>query len=234
MKRIAIYGALVFLIVLAVASLIFSTHFRAQELTPAQFHIKPPVPPEDPCYELDRAMRAEPVEAKSKQPVKNAEELGSDEIAFYRILIGRWSSGERVKVSSKTFPLELDRIDCACFKGVDPAAVLAASHTYRHLTRDVLPGKHAILVSPGFEAAHIRDPHEGMQQGERVEVAVNKAFENGLFSLSQIALDKEHSRAIVSYSFYCGSTCGNGYTMLFEKVKGEWKETDRTCGGYIS
>ncbi len=234
MKRIAIYAAVAFLIVLAVASLVFSKHFRAEELSPAQLHAKPPFPPEDPCYEFESARASEPVEMQSKQPVRNTEQLSSDEIAIYRILIGRWSSGGQVKVYSKTFPLELDRIDCTCFKGMNPAAVLAASHTYRYLTRDVLPGKHAILVSPGSDAAHIRDPHEGMQQGESVEVAVNKAFENGLLSLSQIALDKEHRHAVVGFSFRCGSLCGNGSTFVFEKVDGEWKETDQTCGGYIS
>ncbi len=234
MNRVAISCALVFLILIALAALSFSNHFRTEELTPEQLQGKLATPPEDPCYQLERARASETIELRDKEPVRNTEELSSDEIAIYRILLARWSSGPRVKVYSKTFPLELDRIDCACFKGMDPGTVLAASHTYRYLNNSVVTGRYTTLVSPGSDAAHVRDPQEGMQQGESVETAVDKAFDSGLLSLSQIAFDKEHHRAVVGYSFYCGSLCGSGYTVVLEKIGGEWKQTDQTCGGYIS
>jgi hypothetical protein len=234
-KRIAISGGLIFVALVAVASVIvFSTHFRAEKLNPAELKFKPSAPPEDPCLQLERGIASEPAEVKSNKPVRNTGALSSDEIAIYRSLMSRWSSGERVKVSSKTFPLELDRIDCACFNGMDTDAVLAASHSYRYLTRDVLPGKYARLVDPDSDASPIRDPEEGMRKGESIQAAVDKAFDSGLLSLSQIAFDKEHRHAVVSYEFYCGSLCGSGLTVIFEKVGGEWKQADQTCGGFIS
>jgi hypothetical protein len=40
--------------------------------------------------------------------------------------------------------------------------------------------------------------------------------------------------AVVSYRFWCGSLCGNGSTLVFEKFDGEWRRTDRRCGEWIS
>jgi hypothetical protein len=36
-------------------------------------------------------------------------------------------------------------------------------------------------------------------------------------SLKEIAFDKDRHYAVVSYSFWCGSLCGHGKTMVFEK-----------------
>jgi hypothetical protein len=63
---------------------------------------------------------------------------------------------------------------------------------------------------------------------------VEEAFANGLFTLSEIAFDTESNRALVSYSFICGSLCGSGNTWVFEKIGGEWKRVDRSCGGWVS
>jgi hypothetical protein len=52
--------------------------------------------------------------------------------------------------------------------------------------------------------------------------------------MSEIAFDKEQGRALVSYSFVCGSLCGSGGVWLFEKVDGVWKKSERVCGGWIS
>jgi len=55
-----------------------------------------------------------------------------------------------------------------------------------------------------------------------------------LFSVSEIAFDQQHNHAAVSYSFWCGSLCGNGATVIFEKIDGQWKKTNRNCGGWVS
>jgi hypothetical protein len=38
--------------------------------------------------------------------------------------------------------------------------------------------------------------------------------------MSEIAFDKEQQRALVGYSFECGSLCGSGGVWLFEKFDG--------------
>jgi hypothetical protein len=60
------------------------------------------------------------------------------------------------------------------------------------------------------------------------------AFSSGLFSMSEIAFDKEHHFAAVRYSFWCGPLCGHGRTLVFENVNGEWRNANRNCGYWIS
>lgn len=78
------------------------------------------------------------------------------------------------------------------------------------------------------------DPERGIAKGKSVNDAVEAGFENGLFSLSEVAFDKDHHYAVVSYKFWCGLLCGSGATLVFEKVGDEWKRTERQCGGWIS
>lgn len=78
------------------------------------------------------------------------------------------------------------------------------------------------------------DPDTLIREGRPVKEAVDEAFDNGLFSLSEIVFDTERRYALVSYEFVCGELCGSSNSWLFEKVNGQWKKTDRTCGGWVS
>jgi hypothetical protein len=92
------------------------------------------------------------------------------------------------------------------------------------------------LVDPGKQAKLVRenDPYNTMLKGATASGAVRKAYSTALFSLSEIAFDREQRHAAVSYSFWCGGLCGHGYTLIFEKIGNGWKKTDRHCGGWIS
>jgi hypothetical protein len=92
------------------------------------------------------------------------------------------------------------------------------------------------LVDPKKQTAMVRshDPDNTMATGRTVKDAVSDAFAVGLFSMSETAFDVKHHYAIVRYDFWCGSLCGSGATLVFEKIGGEWKRTDRECGGWIS
>jgi hypothetical protein len=92
------------------------------------------------------------------------------------------------------------------------------------------------LVDATKQATIVRtnDPNQTIGKGKSVNDAVRDAFDSGLFSMSEAVFDKKHHHALVSYGFRCGSLCGSGATLLFEKVGSEWKKTDRMCGGWIS
>jgi hypothetical protein len=92
------------------------------------------------------------------------------------------------------------------------------------------------LVDPRVQSGIVRsnDPSNTIRDGKPVKDAVEAAFASGLFSMSEIAFDKEHHFAVVRYSFWCGSLCGHGSTLVFEKVNGEWRNANRLCGGWIS
>ena len=113
---------------------------------------------------------------------------------------------------------------------------MRASHSIHALTRAVFPERNIRLVDADAQLTTIQhnDPHNGMAAGKSVEKAVADAFASGLFSMSEIAFDRDHRQALVSYSFVRGSLCGSGGTWLLEKVNGAWRKTDRVCGGWVS
>jgi hypothetical protein len=76
------------------------------------------------------------------------------------------------------------------------------------------------------------DEHQKVTD-EQLNQSVKGAFGSALFELSEIAFDKEHSRAVVSYSFVCGELCGSGNTLVLKKVGHAWKVVKR-CGGWVS
>ncbi len=73
------------------------------------------------------------------------------------------------------------------------------------------------------------DDHEKVTE-HQLDDSVKKAFETGLFTLSEIVFDKQHRRAVVAYSFVCGGLCGNGNTLVLKKIGQRWKISKR-CGG---
>lgn len=200
-------------------------------LTPAELALKAPAPPDDSCAQHAQHVLSELADSKI---VRDSTPLSADEIAIYQTVLANWNQGSRtaLNVSAKTTPLNPDISDCECLNGMDVEALARATHTSRVLTREILIER-ARLVSATRQASVIErnDPLRSMARGNPVDSAVDQGFASGLFELSEIAFDKKYQRAIVSYSFVCGSLCGNGGVWLFEKVDGRWKQSERDCGG---
>jgi hypothetical protein len=177
------------------------------------------------------------------KPTKDTTPLSADEVAIYRAVLQQYvpeGSGS-LNVSATTEPLDPDSpmnhlSGSECLRGIQLENLDTVSHRFHDLTPDVLPGKNMRLVDPKEQGKAVRrnDPSKTIRGGKSVDTAVNDAFGNGLFSMSEIAFDKERRHAVVTYSFWCGSLCGNGSTLVFEKVDGQWKDTKRHCGGWVS
>jgi len=202
---------------------------------------KAPTLPKD-CSAVQKALASESSLAPSRQPIESKVPLNADEIAIYTAVVQKWVSDDptSLNVSNRTLPLEVTAdsmalISCSCDSGIPPETLLKASLSFHRLTPAILP-KEVRLVDPEKQGARVRanDPQNTMGQGKSVGGAVANAFANGLFSMSEIAFDSEHKHALVRFSFVCGSLCGSGATALFEKVGGQWKRNDRTCGGWVS
>lgn len=170
------------------------------------------------------------------KPVKNKDPLSADEIAIYRVVLQQNApeGSEYLNVSARTYPF--DPPSGECLKGIELQNSINVSRSFHDLTPNVLSGKNMKLVNPGDQAKIVRenDPSKTIRKGKPVQSAVEKAFSTALFSLSEIAFDKEHNHAVMSYSVWCGSLCGHGYTLIFEKVGNNWRKTDRICSGWIS
>jgi hypothetical protein len=59
-------------------------------------------------------------------------------------------------------------------------------------------------------------------------------FQAGLLSVSEVAFDEAHQFAVFRFSFICGSLCGRGGTLVFVKVDGKWRKSDRACPLWIA
>jgi len=179
----------------------------------------------------------------SQKPVKNTAPLSNDEIAIYRAVLQHYVSGDSgsLHVSATTYPLDptspMNHLSGGeCLNGIRLESLAEVSHSFHDLTPNILPGKAMKLVDPNRQGKIVRgnDPSKTIRGGKSVDSAVKEAFSTALFSMSEIAFDKEHRHAVVSYSFWCGSLCGNGSTLVLEKVGDQWKTTKRNCGGWIS
>jgi hypothetical protein len=177
------------------------------------------------------------------RPAKSKRPLSADEIAIYKAVLQQYTSNERqpLNISVRTFPLEPTSLrsglsNSECLKGIQLELPSTISHSFHDLTPEVLIRTNMKLVDPSKQAklVHSNDPSKTMRSEKSVDKAVKDAFATGLFSMSEIAFDKEHHHAAVSYSFRCGSLCGHGATMIFERVGNEWERKDRHCGGWIS
>ena len=184
--------------------------------------------------------------SQTQKPTKSTENLTVDEVTIYREVLRLNTAGNSgapgtLHVASTTYPLDPSSpmsglSDSGCLKGIVLDDLAKASHSFHELSPDILPNNVTRLVDPRKQKKIVRDndPSKTIRDGKSVDAAVKDAFGTALFSLSEIAFDKGRTYAVVSYSFWCGSLCGNGATWVFEKVDDEWKKTDRSCGNWIS
>ena len=241
MRRNALIGIPAVIVLLVVGALLVVQRSRLVPLTPTELalkHINPPTSWADPdCERLRRAVRTAVGEHAVKTVILS--HLSADEVAVYEAVLHQWNSdAHTLNVAIRTFPLDAvsSHSSCECLRNLDVENLVSASRSFHYLTRDVFPERHIRLVDSDKQRTFIQtnDPHNGMAAGKSVEKAVNDAFGSGLFSMSEIAFDRDHREALVSYGFVCGSLCGSGGTWLLEKVNGVWKKADRVCGGWVS
>jgi hypothetical protein len=246
MRRRTFVGFFTVVALLVVGAVFFLGLSRLVPPSPAQLalkHINPPSSWADPdCSRLQRTISTAVRESGSKT-IMSTDFLSADEVAVYRVVLHQRNSDPRtsLNVSDRTFPLDAvsprsSISNCECSRGLEVQSLVSASHSIHALTLAVLPERNIRLVDADTQLTIIQhdDPHNGMARGKSVEKAVNDAFASGLLSMSEIAFDRDHRQALVSYSFVCGSLCGSGGTWLLEKVDGVWRRTDRVCGGWVS
>jgi hypothetical protein len=152
------------------------------------------------------------------KPKVSKHAMTADQVAVYRAALAEYAKGGDyvVKIANRTQPLEgwLSLMDRDCVESFDIA--LPSEPVVEMLDPTVLdPGM--LPVDPEIEDQLFK------QQG----------FQEDLFTFSEIVFDKPHQHAVVAYYFFCGWICGQGKTLVLERLGSTWR-TIRTCSEGVS
>jgi hypothetical protein len=182
---------------------------------------------------------------KTPKPKVSDEPLTAEQMAVYRAVLQEYPKGSdgALNLANRTEPLERSDLEEECIKGIElePKNSVGVVHK---LDASVAFGPKIVQVDPDRQEQQVEendpqkllksaiDDHEQVTN-KQLDDSAKKAFETGLFSLSEIQFDKQHTRAVVAYSFVCGGLCGNGNTLVLKKVGQKWRVSKR-CGGWVS
>ena len=132
--------------------------------------------------------------------------LTGEQIDIYRAVLKDYSKGSDVALNIARMTHTFNGYDQPCLQGME----LPAKPVIHHLGHAIALNPRMVLVDP-----------------------TKPAFPTGLFTFSEIVFNKQHTRAILQYSFVCGGLCGNGDTVVLKKANGKWKITGH-CRRWIS
>jgi hypothetical protein len=176
-----------------------------------------------------------------QHPPKIADQsLRTDQLAVYRALLLSWFQESKDAVNLNSLTSRIDATDPSsdqqCSKGLAMEEVrLGEVHRIQMQDLAQLGPFQFHLVDPkaGKTEVSDNDPGRAIQNGKSVDEAVKDGFAHGLLTLGEIRFDKAHTHALASFSFVCGSLCGNGITILLEKKDGTWKRKSE-CENWVS
>ncbi|MGD0681651.1 MAG: hypothetical protein ABR990_06330 [Terracidiphilus sp.] len=179
-------------------------------------------------------------EAAETKPKVSSQPLTAEQLGIYRTVLHGWMDNElsMVNLSIQTIPYPtsgaFDAGDCGKDLELEPV-VPTVVHRFRVADLAQLGSDKIVLVDPERQSREVaeNDPGKTIGEGRSIEDAVRNGFAHGLVTVSEIRFDKQHKHAIVSYSFFCGSLCGNGGTIILEKVDGAWQRKSQ-CSNWIS
>lgn len=185
----------------------------------------------------------------AKDPLKpklSKKPLTAEQIEVYRAFLNSYLERKdaSLNISDVTDPLTPSIDDLkegeGCLKDIHFENFKEANSTVHRLDTAIAVNPNIKLVDPVEQSKQVKknDPQTVIRKNPGsadIEATVKQAFETGLFTLSEIAFDKEHHLAVLSYSFHCGVLCGHGGTIILEKVDGKWKgDSNRYCSNWVS
>jgi len=179
-------------------------------------------------------------------PELSKEPLSAEQVQVYRALLKFLAQGAdaSLNIANQTEAFDLVESDddlksnSGCLKGIELENLKQVASTVHRLDARILMGKKMVLVDPEAQAVLVRknDPSKTIKEGRKVDDAVDEASRTGLFTLSEVAFDKQHQWAVLSFSFFCGRLCGSGAVVVLKKTgrSRRWKVTSRECVEWVS
>jgi len=173
----------------------------------------------------------------TKKLVVSKSPLDAERLQIYGKYLDAYLGTDKslTNMANKTVPLNFSwpTEGGDCLKGIELEDLEEAGEAVHLLGIEISKGRAIRMVDPRKDHV-IRDPGKAIKHGESVGDAVKEGYASGLLSLSEIAFDKSHRFAVFKYYFVCGSLCGQGGTVVFEKRGDEWEDADRRCSSWIS
>lgn len=182
------------------------------------------------------------------KPRLSKDPLTAEQVAIYRAVLEQYVENDfsaALNIANRTEAMgsAWPKGQIGCSKGLTMEAAPQPQIVHR-LGLAVALGPNMILVDAKRQAELVKqnDPqklvHKSLDKHEPVsdkqlDDSVKRAFSTGLFTFSEILFDKSHEHAILQYSFWCGSLCGNGKTLVMKKSAGKWR-VEKECGSWVS
>jgi len=165
--------------------------------------------------------------------------LTPEQIAIYSVFLNAYNNGAGgiVNLGNQTIALNLSSEDAEqCLSGTKLENLEDADRTLHRIGPEAIDSKKYRLVDADQQIAQIRkyDPSRATEKGKSIKDIINTAFASGLLEISEIAFDKQHHYAVMRFRFVCGWLCGNGATLVLEKIGDKWRPTKQSCGEWIS
>jgi len=179
-----------------------------------------------------------------REPQLADESLTTEQIAVYRAVLREYLKGSDGVPNLADTTKPLDQSGKSSLKGIVMGGTEDSVAVIHRIEPSLVANTKIVLVNFGGQLSTIKghDPQNlinraiddhGNVTDEQLDESVKQAFQNGLFTLSEIAFDKEHHRAVVAYGFACGMLCGHGNTLVLKKIGQDWRVT-RRCGSWVS
>jgi hypothetical protein len=172
--------------------------------------------------------------AQKQNPVLSKRPIPAEQMAIYRDFLSTYIEGKlarEVNINQITAPfnVQADVAEAGCLSGFTSAELHTAEvHTF---APDAFPGNNIVdtIKHP------YRSPDEAVRRhGKWVEPSDSKGVITSIFDFSEIVFDAPHTHAVFTHSFVCGLLCGEGGTIIYEKIDGTWRPAKNTCGSWVS
>ncbi len=158
-------------------------------------------------------------QADEPKPSISDDRLTADQVAIYRTALAdfRPGRGRTPQIANTTVPLRMVSLGrphstfVSCVDGIGTPSAQDQHQLVHRLDSSLVAGTDLPLVDSSEVPQMRRGPPDP------------KAPHLGLLTLSEIAFDRDHLRAIVSYDFNCGGLCGGGKMLALTKSGEEWK-----------
>lgn len=160
------------------------------------------------------------------EPKLSNSPLSADQIEVYRAFLQSYVKGQDslLRVSNVTVPLEHSGGELkegkGCLRTLQLENFKEANSTVHLL--DALAGSPNIMIVDLNKKGEPVEKNNPDTAG-KIEASASRGVARGYLQLSEIAFDRQHHRAVLSYGYHCGRLCGQGKTIILEKVEGTWK-----------